>query len=340
MPVVKSEYVEYPGVRHNSWDYAYKDGAIFDWLADKKRNRFPQRVHFTSREYRYATAYWVAIDRLTPGTPATIDASITPAGAIQVTTSNVDAFTLKLGGHPLFKKSAAIPITIDGKLLRVKSSDTLSFSRPADGAWLAKADRPSATDKMPGTEGPLRAVLASRHMYVYGTAGAPTEEELTRRRDQAQLAAEWSTPKNRLLLTFKVASDAELREDELRSANLILFGTAETNTAIARLAPKLPLRLNTGAADYGLLYIYGLDGRYIVVNSGLPWWTHVDQLPPPAKFNFLPVRPRVLASFGDLVLYKGGIDNVVAEGLFDAHWKLPPALAAQLAKTDAVEVRR
>ena len=31
---VAADYVEYPGVRHNAWDLAYRNGAIFDWLAN------------------------------------------------------------------------------------------------------------------------------------------------------------------------------------------------------------------------------------------------------------------------------------------------------------------
>ena len=40
-PGVPAEYIEYPGVRHNAWDLAYRNGAIFDWFAQFRRNRCP-----------------------------------------------------------------------------------------------------------------------------------------------------------------------------------------------------------------------------------------------------------------------------------------------------------
>ena len=84
-------------------------------------------------------------------------------------------------------------------------------------------------------------------------------------------------------------------------------------------------------------YEYG-KGRYVVVSSGLPWWTRADQ----AKRPGLPLTAapyRALQSFGDYIVFKGGIDNVLAEGRFDNSWKLPPGVAEKLRATGAVEVR-
>jgi alpha-beta hydrolase superfamily lysophospholipase len=38
------EYTEYPGIKHNSWDTAYRNGAIFEQFRKFRRQRFPQRV--------------------------------------------------------------------------------------------------------------------------------------------------------------------------------------------------------------------------------------------------------------------------------------------------------
>ena len=90
----RSEYIEYPGVRHNSWDFAYKDATIFDWFKQFQRVRTTQRVRFTALDYGHASAYWVRLDALTPGTPATVDAAFTARNALTVTTKNLDGFTL------------------------------------------------------------------------------------------------------------------------------------------------------------------------------------------------------------------------------------------------------
>src|SRR5262249_15463700 len=122
-----ARYFEYPGVRHDVWNVAYKNGAIFDWFSRIKRNRYPDRVHFTADSYRYNSAYWVRIDGITPGTPATIDARRMPTGEIAVAAKNVDGFTLT-------PQRGAATVTIDGATLRMKPGVPLSFTH-ASGQW-------------------------------------------------------------------------------------------------------------------------------------------------------------------------------------------------------------
>jgi hypothetical protein len=129
-----------------------------------------------------------------------------------------------------------------------------------------------------------------------------------------------------------------VKEADLTGANAVLFGTSETNAAIQKIAAKLPLHLNPGAADYGLVYVYPVDGRYVVVASGLPWWTRADQADRPALRTF-PVEPGTLLTFGDFMLFRRGLDEVVAEGRFDNNWRLPEAALKQIRATGAVAVR-
>ena len=80
------DYIEYPGMRHNVWDFAYKDGAIFEWFGQHRRARAPERVRFASDSYRYNSAYWTRLDAITPGTVATIDAKRAGQAEVQVKT--------------------------------------------------------------------------------------------------------------------------------------------------------------------------------------------------------------------------------------------------------------
>jgi hypothetical protein len=176
----------------------------------------------------------------------------------------------------------------------------------------------------------------ARHVYVYGTGASPSPDELQRRRSIAQQAADWSTPKLRLMLSFRVLADNEVQASDLQNTNSILFGTKETNYQIAKLGDRLPMSLNAGAADYGLVFVYPIDGRYVVVHSGLPWWTRFDQTAL-SEIPFLNTRQHALTTFGDYVLFRGGLDNVVAEGRFDRDWKLPRD--ARIRSFPAVEVR-
>ncbi len=55
------DYVEYPGVGHNSWEWAYKDGFIFEWFSQFRRDLFPEKVKFSTKWFRYNKAYWLRL---------------------------------------------------------------------------------------------------------------------------------------------------------------------------------------------------------------------------------------------------------------------------------------
>ncbi len=95
-----SDYVEYADVHHNAWDHAYQGGTIFAWFDRFRRVPFPARVRFVSQMYKYSSAYWLHLDSLTPGLPASIDARFTAPHRLDITTQHLDGFTVHLAGHP------------------------------------------------------------------------------------------------------------------------------------------------------------------------------------------------------------------------------------------------
>jgi hypothetical protein len=117
----------------------------------------------------------------------------------------------------------------------------------------------------------------------------------------------------------RIVADKDVRPSDLESANLILFGTKETNSIINQFGSQLPMQLDSTASDYGLFYVYPVNGRYLAVSSGLPWWSGIQE----QGFPFVPLAQRGLADFKDYILFKNSIKHVVAEGYFDKDWKLP-----------------
>jgi pimeloyl-ACP methyl ester carboxylesterase len=319
---VAVEYAEYPTVRHNAWDWAYKDAAIFSWFAKYRRDPFPAQVRFRTSTYKYGKAYWVEATGLTPGEPAFIDARFTGQNKLTVETSRTGGFALHLAGHPMYSAAQPVEVTIDGTRLRVKAA---AFSRK-QSTWSAAPYTHSEQAKRAGMEGPLSEVIASRHLYVYGTSGAAGEAKLAERREQAAAAANWSGPRAPLMLNLRVLADREVNEYELRHSNLLLFGTKETNLIIERLAGRLPLHLNAGAADYGLLYVWPVDGRYVAINSGLPFYTGIQHVKRKGLVFRTPFQ--LMETFEDFILFKGSLENVIAEGRFDANWGVPENLRA------------
>lgn len=330
------QYDEYPGVGHESWVPAYADGQIFEWFAQFERTPSPDRVRFVSDRYQYNSAYWVQLDALTPGTQASIDARFADPNRIAVITSALDGFTFRLAGHPRFRAQGSLTVEIDGASIRVPATETLSFKRQG-GKWVA--GKAEARAKGPGAEGPMAEVIASRHIYVYGTEAAASREVVEARRAVALKAAEWSVDRGpfwgRVMVFPRVVADREVRPSDLESANLVLFGTKETNSVIAGFADRFPMHLDAGAEDYGLAYIYPLDGRYVLVSSGLPWWLSDGSAPGRSPFRSS-VPAFGLMGLGDYLLFRAAIEHVVAEGRFDQDWRLPAAEAEKIRATGVV----
>jgi hypothetical protein len=225
-------------------------------------------------------------------------------------------------------------VTIDGAVVRLKRGAALSFNKSASG-W--RQGLVAATAKRLGAEGPIARAVSERHIYVYGTLGAQTADELDDRRKQAQAAANWSTVRSHLSLALPVKADREVTAEDIDTAGLVLFGTAESNALVARFASKLPLELRPDAADYGLLFIAPLGKHYVLVNSGLPWWTGADETTA-GGYAWAPLQVRELSGLGDYLLFRGSAAHVVAEGRFDANWKLPADAAARLTAAGTVRV--
>jgi len=297
---VTADYTEFPGVRHNAWDTAYRNGAIFEWFTRYKRDPDPNHVHFSTRLAEYRTAYWVRIDAWAPGDLATLDAVRSPTG-IRVQTKNVDAFTLS---------TAAKAVTIDDVVVRLRPVSTLSFVK-AGGKW---SQVPAATTALPF--GPIVEAVNGRHMYVYGAG-----DEVSKR--YAETAAAWSNAQVHLNLKLPVKADDQVSAEDLASYDLVLFGNQHTNRLIARFAGQLPMALNPGAADYGLVFLAEIGGHHVLVNSGLPWWTGAEDVNRGAVSRFAPAQYRLLSTFGDYILFKGSLANVLAEGRYDRSGKPP-----------------
>ena len=339
---VDVEYMVYPGIAHNSWEYAYKDGFIFDWFSQFERNLFPGEVRFTTTAFKYNKAYWVTFDNLTPGVETSIDAKFTGENKLDITTSNLLAFTLKLDGHSQFDPSSKVSVTLDGLSFSVKSPDAVSFSLE-NGTWKNKKFTPGRFSKQPGMEGPLADALRGNHIYVYGTLGDPSREELQARQAEAAHAADWAFDRGfagRVMIFPRYLSDNSVRQSDLETSSMVLFGTAKTNSWISKYADRLPMQLDEDAEGYGLVYIYPMNGRYVLVNSGLPWWTPpASQEGGPGGIGMLAGMGSSLNAFPDFILFKDTPDNVISKGYFDNNWEIPDGEKEKLAASGVVQLK-
>ncbi len=332
------DYAEYPGVGHNSWEWAYKDAFIFEWFSQFKRDLFPEQVKFSTRSFKYNKAYWVKFDDLTPGELATVDAKFTAANKVEVSTSGLGAFTLNLDGHPQFNTAKKVSVSVDGQLFSVRSAGSVSFMK-SQGGWANRKFTPGLTSKQPGAEGPVYEAVAGSHIYVYGTGGNPSQEELAARRAQAAAAADWSGRGGRIMVFPRVISDKEVRQSDYVTSNLILFGTRETNAIIEYFSDKLPMHLNPDAEGYGLVYIFPMNRHYILVSSGLAWWTPPKKAPGQGGLTFMGSSIEILRNYQDFILFRGTPDDIVASGRFDNEWNLASEAVSAMRATGVITVR-
>jgi pimeloyl-ACP methyl ester carboxylesterase len=333
------DYTEYPGIGHNSWEYAYKDGFIFDWFSQFTRDKYPAEVKFSTKWFKYDKAYWVRFDNLTPGNLAAIDAKFTGQNNIEIASSGLDAFTLRLAGHPQFVAVQKVTVKVDGKSFTVKTNDAVSFSK-SDNSWVNKKFTPGLTSKQPGAEGPISAAVDGNHIYVYGTGGNPSGDELGSRKAAAQSAADWAGMAGRIMVFPRVLSDKELRQSDYENSNLILFGTRETNAIIAKFADRLPLQLSNDAKDYGLLYIFPVNKHYVLVNSGLPWWTPSKAASGQGGMAFMGSKVDGLKNFQDFILFRESPEKVISQGSFDNNWNLPADAVNAMKATGIIDFRK
>jgi len=194
--------------------------------------------------------------------------------------------------------------------------------------------------KQLGLEGPMNNAISDRHVYVYGTADAPNEEELIRRRLQAEAAANWSAYRGEFLGRInvfpRVLKDSEVRGSDLESSNLVLFGTKNSNSMIDQFSEQLPIELST-SADYGLAYIFpNPNGKYVLINSGLSILDapdsdkELDWSSRYASIDFI----TAVRKFDDFVVFKK--DELIINGTFDNQWKLKSEDKSILSQLDVI----
>ncbi|WP_159470726.1 alpha/beta hydrolase-fold protein [Dyadobacter sp. 3J3] len=336
---VEVTYKEFVDVKHDSWVNAYDDEFIFGWF-NQVRNPFPNEVKFSSKFYKYNKAYWVQFDKMRSGILSDITASFKRSNTLEVKTKDLDGFTLNLKGHAKFISNQPVAFTIDGVALSSKVDSTISFIRKGNSWTISKGPVTNVVEKKNGSEGPIFDAFSSRHVYVYGTADNPSAEELKRRLDMANEAANWSVYRGpflgRVMFFPRVLADTEVRASDLENCNLILFGTKETNSVVNKYADKLPVHLNPATKEYGLLYVFPVDKHYVAISSGLPWWVGVvDQ-----GFPFVPATHRSLPEFKDLLFFKDSSKNIITEGYFTQEWRLPDSVLTTLTKSGVITISK
>lgn len=294
----------FPGMPHNFGDqYAYAN-FVTELIQHPIRRR-PSEVKFFTDTLRYNRAYWVTIDRLTRhNADAFIMASCDKSRGVLITTTNIDALTLRLSESPAPKQG---PLVVDGVTVLKESLPEIVHLSKADGAWKASEWNKSGLLKKHGLQGPIDDAFNSRFLAVYGEG------------DRDLAIAELDAVRNPPTVLdihgdFPMKSAGKVTAQDIATCNLILFGTPENNAVLKRLASSLPPALFKGDDGSRSVFIYPNPEnpeRYIVV------WQAKFLSSAGESLHQQWILP--LCLLPDYLRVKDG--KIISGGHFDSDWK-------------------
>ena len=257
-----------------------------DSIVAHGRDPLPRRVRFTTWTLRYNQSAWVRIDGLEEHWErARVDAEITDANTVKVKTLNVSdlALIMSPGLCPLdITKPPQVLLGNDAISATPVLSDRswVAHFTKKDGHWQAA---PSAAEsglhKRHGLQGPIDDAFMSGFLMVRPTGKALNEKVGAWTAGEMKHATEhW---RSQFRGDAPVKDDEAVNEADIANKNLILWGDPSSNTVLARIADKLPIRWNANSIELGshnfpatdhvalLIYPNPLNPkRYVVLNSG------------------------------------------------------------------------
>jgi predicted esterase len=318
------KHVVAPGLEHaQPKEWQVKLEGDYKKYAEKGRAPFPERVRFVTHTSKYAQCGWAAADALeTSYERATIEGT-RKAGAFDVRTTNVRRLLL-LGDT---EQKAAPRVTLDGQTVAVDGTSPVLLFEKGDGKWAQIPFASSVARTFPGIKekvrtGPIDDAFTTGFVTVPPTGGGfPAAAH-------KQFAAVWDRYFRGALPTADGAT-----AENAKGANLVLFGTPQTNPLVAKALPKLPIKwtaekLEVNGVEYDakthlpvLIYPNPLNPtKYIVINSGHTFGEAdlkgTNALLYPRLGDWAVIKPTPTAK--DPAAYE-----VVAAGLFDENWQFP-----------------
>jgi hypothetical protein len=327
-----------PGLKHEfpaAWQKKAEELYAEYTIPGRGREEYPNKIRFVTYTLKSPSCAWVEILGLGKHyEQARVEAEKTDAG-FTLKTANVRSLRLRVQD---LDAGAKVPVKIDGQQLspRVRGSQNQLFIYlERHGERWAEAlpqrlfvDRLRRLQKTTGLQGPIDDAFTTGFLCVRGT-GKPwhTATQAYIDADLKRFRAEWDTY---LRGDLPVKNDEEVTDDDINSKNLILFGDPNSNSILAQIADRLPMKWTREAIELAgksyaasehvpaLIYPSPLNtARYVVINSG-----HTFHAPDFQGTNAL-LYPR-LGDFAVLKLGKDALDVTPATaGLFDEFWQVP-----------------
>ena len=291
----------------------------------------PRKLWFCTYTLKYNKCYWLTIDRLLQHwQPAIVKTELTVVqgrGTIRISARGVTQLTLELPADALPDEVQEIDVSFQGDPADDLSATRHKLQRRSDLSWRASwrlvteagksaqwqrldlSDSVGGLHKQPGLQGPIDDAFMSSFIFVRPdkpgfnkSVDAWVSAEMQRAVDQ------W---KRQMRGDVRIVSADQLKDEDLRSNNLVLWGDPLSNPMIKRTLEKTPVKWAESGLVFGNqhfepehhipLMIYPspfAQSHYVVLNSGftyreydylnnarqvpkLPDWAVVDIKSPP-----------------------------------------------------------
>ena len=292
-------------------------------------------VHLVTYTLKYNRMYWLTIDRMGEHWQrARVDAGIGSSNELEATAENVTQMTFSLpAGQKMLKVTSPVQLQLGKDRLQAPapaSDRSWTFTvHLADGHWQPGPLPGDGLAKRHGLQGPIDDALMDSFIFVAasGEGGSPLVNNWVQAEMQRAIV-HW---RRHFRGHARVKLDSEVTEEDIASANLVLWGTPQTNSLLGTLAASLPIGWNSkqisvaadtySADSHALIGVYPNPlnpDRYVVLNSSFTFRDYA-YLNNARQVPMLPDWAVIDLSTPAGSQYPG---KVVAADFFDENWQL------------------
>jgi dienelactone hydrolase len=228
----------YTEVREMGHAFAIDWPSVERWLLEHKRVTHPRRITYSLNGLEANRAYWLQVEALAVyGEPARIEA-VADGRRIDLQTRNVANYRLWFDESPL-DLSGEVTVTENGAEI---------YKGPAKlNVPFIKTAQITTPVKRPGLSGPLWDIYSQTCILAYGTHGDDQAAISAAR----QCAGAFADPGWMGRVIFSIRPDTDITPKHHAAVNIVLFGNPKTNSVMASLSERLPVRMQGNQVKAG-----------------------------------------------------------------------------------------
>lgn len=210
------------------------------------KNNYPKIVRLQTPTLKYSKNYWVEATGLNEHwKESRIDAKVKDQHHIICQTKNISSFKLT-SAWPLKQFEGGDRVTIDGQTIIINSDSSELYFYYHSNTWnLGQQQKDLA--KKPQQQGPMDDAYMSKFIVVTpDTTDSPLLQNWVDF-ELEHLRKRW---KELYRATLPECKANELTEAQIKTHNLILWGSPESNSWIKKTLPQLPLNWDTKQINF------------------------------------------------------------------------------------------